>query len=396
MMFSRLSKPILSNSFFLFGPRGTGKSTFVRDLFRGHDTLLFDLLDADLEERFQKSPKDLSYELEQARARSRKPEWVIIDEIQKVPKLLDTVHSEIEQFGTRFALTGSSARKLKLGAANLLGGRAFVNNLHPLTHLELGSEFSLEAVMAWGSLPKIYQLTVEREKRAFLKAYAQTYLKEEVWGEQLVRKIEPFRKFLEIAALSNGQIVNFNKIAHDTGVDDKTVKNYFSILEDTLLGFLLPGYDRSVRKQQTQAPKFYFFDTGVQRSLAGLTSVPLVDRTYAYGKTFEHVVLLEAWRLNEYFETDFKFSYLRTKDDAEIDLIVERPGQPAALIEIKSTTHVTSSDVRTLNSFKGDFTDPLLLCLSRDPKSKIIGDAQCMEWREGLHVLFGELALAGQ
>lgn len=257
-MFSRLCKPLLLNSFFLFGPRGTGKTTLIKDVSRGQDTVLFDLLDADTEERFQKSPKDLAYELEQARTCPRKPDWVLIDEIQKAPKLLDTVLAVIERFGARFALTGSSARKLKSGATNLLAGRAFVNNLHPLTHLELGDHFNLESAMTWRTLPKIYQLTAEREKRAFLKACAQTYLKEEVWGEQLVRKLEPFRKFLEIAALSNGQIINYKKLAQDSGVDDKTIKSYFSILEDTLLGFLLPGYNRSVRKQQTQAPNFSF------------------------------------------------------------------------------------------------------------------------------------------
>jgi predicted AAA+ superfamily ATPase len=167
------------------------------------------------------------------------------------------VHSKIESSETRFAMTGSSARKLKREGTNLLAGRAFVYNLFPLTHRELGDSFNLNSALMYGTLPGLLKFDSGEEKMAFLRAYALTYLKEEIWGEHIVRKLDPFRKFVEIAAQCNGELINFANIARDVGVDIKTVQSYFEILEDTLLGFMLEPYHRSVRKRQRQAPKFY-------------------------------------------------------------------------------------------------------------------------------------------
>ncbi|MFA4874059.1 MAG: DUF4143 domain-containing protein [bacterium] len=383
-MFQRLLKPLKTNSFFLFGPRGTGKTTFLHGFFDEATTLWIDLLDPLQEDRFAQRPESLA---EQIKARAGQLQWVVIDEVQKLPRLLDIVHQQIETSPVKFALTGSSARKLKRGAANLLAGRAFVNHLFPLTHIELADAFDDLDVLRWGSLPKVVQLATSEEKNDFLRAYAFTYLKEEVWAEHIVRQLDPFRKFLEIAAQLNGEILNYTNIARDVGVDVKTVQSYFQILEDTLIGALLPPYHRSIRKQQHQNPKFYFFDTGVKRALDRTLTQELVPGTYGFGKLFEHFVIVEAMRLNDYLKKDYRFSYLRTKDDAEIDLIIDRPGLPVALVEIKSAERVDERSTRILERFAGDFKKTQAFCLSRDPVAKKIGNVAALHWREGLAAL---------
>ncbi len=201
---------------------------------------------------------------------------MLLDEIQKVPKLLDEVHRLIEEKTDKiFILTGSSARKLKHGGANLLAGRAFVYHLFTLSCFELKEKFDLEKALHWGTLPKIFSLDGDSEKSEFLRSYADTYLKEEIWNEQVVRKLQPFRRFLEVAAQCNGKIINYANIARDVGVDDKTIKEYFCILEDTMIGFFLEPFRNSFRKRLVEKPKFYFFDTGIVRSLSRRLSVPL-------------------------------------------------------------------------------------------------------------------------
>lgn len=243
-----------SRSFFLFGARGTGKTSLLQQEFVGHPGVLYiDLLKPSEEDLYRLYPETLAHQIE-----AETFEWVIVDEIQKLPKLLDLVHHAIVNKRQKFILTGSSARKLKRGAANLLAGRASVYHLYPFTARELGDDFDLQTALEWGLLPEVWNLKQAGDRAETLYAYALTYLKEEVQAEQFVRKLDPFRKFLEVAAQSNGKIVNFSKIGNDVGVDTTTVQNYFSILEDTLLGFILPSYHKSVRKRQREAPKFYF------------------------------------------------------------------------------------------------------------------------------------------
>lgn len=375
---------ILNHSFFLFGPRGTGKTFFLKKRFSSQRTYWIDLLDPLTEDRYALRPGALRDEIIRQKEGL---DWVVIDEVQKLPRLLDVAHQLIESHKVLFALTGSSARKLKRGAANLLAGRAFVYHLHPLTHREWGEAFDLESALQWGGLPKVTQLETKEEKHDFLKTYTHTYLKEEIWGEQVVRKLDPFRRFLEIAAQTNGEIVNYTNIARDVGADVKTVQSYFQILEDTWLGFFLEPYHRSIRKQQRQAPKFYLFDTGVKRALDGTLTQGLVPNTYGYGRAFEHFVILEIMRLNEYFKKDYRFSYLLTKDRAEIDLIVERPGLPAALVEIKSTDRADDRDTRAIEHFLPDFKKAEGFCLSRDPLPKKIGRVAVLPWDQGIREL---------
>ncbi len=343
-----------------------------------------DLLDPEQEDLYARRPEELARQLGVDRDR---PEWVVIDEVQKVPKLLDVVHQQIEETDVRFAMTGSSARKLKTGSVNLLAGRAFVNDLYPFTHTELADRFDLDSALSFGTLPKLIDFTTDAERTAYLRAYALTYLKEEIWAEHLVRKLDPFRSFLEIAAQCNGELVNFTNVGRDVGVDHKTIAAYFQILEDTLLGVMLEPFSASVRKRQTQAPKFYFFDPGVKRALDRTLTVELRPKTYAFGKAFEHFVIIEAHRLNAYMQTDYRFSYLRTKDGAEIDLVVERPGRPTALVEIKSTEHVDERDTRMLEHFLPDIPDAEAFCFCRDPRPKRIGRTHVLPWQDGLRAI---------
>ncbi len=368
----------------LFGARGTGKSTLLRTWFAAGATLWIDLLDPEQEDRYARRPAELA---EQLPALRPPPEWVVIDEVQKVPRLLDVVHAEIERGAAKFALTGSSARKLKRHETNLLAGRASVYHLFPFTAAELGPAFDLDVALRFGTLPGLQACATDTDRSAFLRAYALTYLKEEVWGEHLVRALDPFRKFLEIAAQVNGDIVNYTNIARDVGADVKTVQAYFQILEDTLVGFLLEPFGTSVRKRQTHAPKFYFFDTGVVRALRRLLTIDLRPGTYDYGRAFEHFVIVEALRRAAYRQNDFAFSYLRTKDGAEVDLVIERPGRAPALVEIKSGERVDARDTRVLEPFLHDLPGAEGFCFSRDPIVKQIDNVRALPWSDGLREL---------
>lgn len=385
-MFKRLLNPSLSQSFFLFGPRGTGKTTFLKNFFQNKVTHWIDLLDSTQEEAYAIDPGKLYREL--TILKGKRDHWIVIDGVQKIPRLLDTVHRLIEETSLKFALTGSSARKLKHGSANLLAGRAFMNYLFPLTFFEMGKAFSLSEALTWGTLPGITQFGLDSEKKDFLKAYALTYLKEEVWAEHIIRELDPFRRFLPVAAQTNGTVINYSKIARDVGVDYKTVQSYFSILEDTLLGFFIEPYHRSIRKQQRQAPKFYFFDTGVKRALENTLDIPLKPKTYFFGNSFEHWLITEIFRLNHYTKKDYRLYYLLTKDDAEIDLIVERPGKNNLIIEIKSTDRPDSLDAKKLERFLDDFKDAsaIMLCLTEEAQQ--MGKVLCLPWQDAIKMIF--------
>lgn len=377
--FQKLSK---GHSFFLFGPRGTGKSTLLSELFN-KNAFTLDLLDAELEDRFSKNPNELKYLLE-----DRKEKYIVIDEVQKVPKLLDVIHSLIEKTDKIFILTGSSARKLKQSHANLLAGRAFIYYLYPFSCLEIEDQVSLAEILQYGLLPKSVTLKSTNEKIQFLQSYAHTYLKEEIWAEQFIKKLDPFRKFLEVAAQMNGKVINCSNISRDVGVDDKTIKTYFSILEDTLIGFSLDGYQHSFRKRLNTKPKFYFFDPGVNRALSKTLTVPIKKGTYAYGDAFEHLVILECIKLASYFKSEYKFSYLKTKDDAEIDLVVERPGKKILFIEIKSSDNVSKESLSSFNSLVKDFGKCEAVCFSEDKYEKTIEGIKIIPWKEGLKKYF--------
>lgn len=379
-MFHRLTR-FPDHSFFLFGPRQTGKSTWCKQVLPGGNLLYLDLLDRKTETDVLRNLRELDDRI----AAEKKPvEWVFIDEVQKAPYLLDRVHRLIEDKGIKFALTGSSTRKLVRGKANLLAGRAFLRSMHPLTHREMGPAFDLESVLRWGSLPKVWNLS-PGSRNDFLETYAHTYVKEEIVAEQIVRRLEPFRNFLEVASQGNGTPVNYSNIARDVGADTKTVQSYYQILEDTLMGFKLPAWRHSIRKQQALAPKFYFFDLGVKRALDRNLDAPLAPHTYGFGAAFEHFLIAEIRRLADYAGKNWKLMHLRTNYGAEVDLVIDRPGSPTLLIEIKSADHVDERDTKTLEAMLPDAPKGSeALVLSRDDVAKKIGSVLCLPWQRGL------------
>jgi predicted AAA+ superfamily ATPase len=381
-MIRRIQKLSYSNHLFLLGPRGVGKTTLLRQLFDQPGTLWIDLLtDAD-EELYGRHPDQLSQVLA-----TKKIDRVVIDEIQKAPKLLDIVHREIEnrKHKTHFVLTGSSARKLKRGAGNLLGGRAFLYHLFPLTVEELGDQFNLLHALQYGTLPHLYSFQNTEDSEEYLRSYVRTFIREEIQVEQVVRNLTPFRDFLDIAAQMNGKIINFAKIAREVGADDKTIRSYYQILEDTMIGFFLPPFHRSIRKRQRESPKFYFFDTGVVRALDRTLSLHLTPKTIAFGNAFEHFLMTEIFRYCEYHKKDYRLSYLMTKDGVEIDLICERPGKADLLIEIKSTDSVTKEDVKSITAVSKDWDKPFEAQVwSLDTTEKVIQGISCLPWMQGI------------
>ncbi len=374
-------------NFFLFGARGTGKSTLLETAFEKSASLYINLLDPREELRFLKNPEELRYLV---LAAGPEIQFIVLDEIQKVPKLLDVVHLLLESDKTDkyFILTGSSAKQLKAAGVNLLAGRAFTYYLFPFTYLELGEQFILQDALSFGLLPKIFAFSNAAYKIKFLQSYAITYLKEEIWSGRLVKDLEHFRRFLEVAAQSNGKIVNYANIARDVGVNDKTVKNYFSLLEDTLVGNFLEPFHHSFRKRLRAAPKFYYFDLGVARALAStLTLNPLSGTSY-YGELFEQFIITECFKLKNYYQSEYRLSYLMTASDLEIDLIIERPGLTTLFIEIKSKDAVTEKDLSTLLNLSAEFGACEAICLSQDPRTKKIKHATVYPWQQGLEAIF--------
>lgn len=383
-MIERLLKLPKDRNILLFGARGTGKSTLLKSIFPKTSTYWINLLDPEEEQKFALRPNEL---IAIVKALPDSITHIVIDEIQKIPKLLDVVHLLIESTNKKFVLTGSSARKLKRGGANLLAGRAFVYNLFPFSFIEIKDSFDLGQQMRFGSLPQIINFHKEDDFKNYLSSYSNTYLKEEILEEQVLKNLTPFRRFLEVAAQSNGKIINYSKIARDTGTSDINVKDYFSILEDTFIGFLLEPFHSSFRKRLSQKPKFYFFDTGIARSLARMLSVELVPQSSAFGEAFEHLVIVEAMRLMSYFCPEYKASYLKTKDDAEIDLVIERPTKPLLCIEIKSNSNVLEEDVSRFQKITKDL-DCEAICLSNDKIAKIYGKVKVMPWQQGLREIY--------
>lgn len=385
IQFNRTLNLPKNRSLFLFGPRNTGKSTYIKSHFDTDSRIYIDLLKAETLARFTRDPDEL-YNL--VVNLPNHITHVIIDEVQKIPALLDSVHRLMGETEKYFVLSGSSARKLKKGGANLLAGRAFVYDMFPLTHIELGDVFDLDSALEWGTLPDIYKCSDDEEKKEFLFAYAHTYLKEEIWEEHAVSNLSPFRRFLEVAAQSNGKQINFSKIARDVGVTDTTIKTYYSILEDTLIGFFLEPYVGSFRKRLSKQPKFYLFDTGVNRALAFNTDVKLLPHTNGYGNAFEHFIILECIRLASYYRLRYRFSYLRTRDDVEVDLVVERPGQPLLCIEIKSTTQLTKEKITSFINISKDIPNSEAVCVCNDEFPQVIEHVTVLPWRSALKKYF--------
>lgn len=385
-MFNRSVKLPKTKSFFLFGARGTGKSTLLKATFSDSHAYRLDLLLPSIEERLARDPESLIGEINALPSRI---DTVVLDEIQKVPKLLDVVHYilENETRQWRFILTGSSGRKLKRDGANLLAGRAFVRELFPLVISELGDAFNLNDAMCWGTLPYLFSTEDAEEKDDYLASYVRTYLSEEIQREQIVRNLDPFRRFLEVAAQYNGKIINHSNIAREIGVDPKTIASYYSILEDTLLGHILLPFSFSFRKKLIKSPKFYFFDTGVSRAAARILSVRLVPGTSVYGETFEQFVVTQTIHGLRYSKPETKVSYYKDENDIEADLVIEKSGEPLLFVEIKSTLQVSESNIKSLKIIRKDFPDARFQLWSQDKVRRLIDGVEVMPWTDGLRLV---------
>ncbi|OGC22984.1 hypothetical protein A2291_00840 [candidate division WOR-1 bacterium RIFOXYB2_FULL_42_35] len=370
------------NSLFLFGPRQVGKTFLIQHTLS--PALFINLLAHKEFLRYGNDPSLLSQEVAALNITEGE---IVIDEIQRCPELLNEVQLLMgKNSRLKFILTGSSARKLKRAGVNLLGGRAITLHLHPLTHEEQKEQFVLEDNLRFGSIPSIVLESKAEDKIRLLKSYIETYLKEEIQQEALTRNIPAFAKFLELAAHENGNILNFQGIAREIGVHSKTIKEYFHILEDTLLGFLFTAYTKSPRKKLVLHPKFYLFDRGATTALRGETANKLTTGTSSYGQAFEHFIILETKRLLDYRERQAKLSFFRTSDGAEVDLILEL-GQEIWAIEIKSSTAPDSAEVRGLKSFIKDHKYTRALCVCQTPRPYKKEYIEFIPWKEFLKQL---------
>ena len=341
-MYSRFINPPKAKSFFLFGPRGTGKTTWVKSAFP--KAAYIDLLEAELFNDLTANPQRVSNYFPHDFK-----DWVIIDEIQRIPELLHEVHRLIETKKYHFILTGSSPRKLKRKGPNLLAGRALTLSMHPLSVAELGGDFRLEHSLRYGQLPSVY---TEADPKKYLEAYVRTYLEEEIRQEGLTRNLSAFARFLEAASFSQGSVLSISSVARECHVERKVVESYFLILEDLMIGYRIPIFSKKAKRRLIVHPKFYFFDVGVYRTLRPMG--PLDAPEEVDGIALETLFLQELIALNSAFDFGYKIFYWRTSNGREVDFVLY--GSKGLLaFEIKRTSRITSVMLGGLKSFLADY-----------------------------------------
>jgi predicted AAA+ superfamily ATPase len=366
----------INTTAFLFGPRMTGKTTLLRKL---NAEEYFDLLDPEIELQYRARPGLFREQIAALSPGAR----IIIDEIQRVPELLNYVQMGIDRSQQVFLLSGSSARKLKRGGANLLGGRALDLKLHPLTCEEIGDTFNLEQALHYGTLPKICALLAEQKQETaagHLRSYVTTYIKEEIQAEALTRNIGSFQRFLTIAAQDNAQVIEYANISKESAVPASTVKEYFQVLEDTLIGFLLWPFNRSERKKAR--PKFYFFDCGVVKAIQNRLLDPATPRERGF--LFETWFLNELMRLRDYMGKPHVFSFWREKS-YEIDIVISGGHGPILAFECKSGR--TDMQLAAAHQFRKKFPGvPLIVASLSDLKKRKANDIDIFPWQDALRV----------
>lgn len=370
------------SSFFLFGARQTGKTTLFSQIYP--EALRYDLLNPAEFERLVRDPNLLREDVMARTLNGTRPKGpVIVDEIQRIPVLLDVIQSLIDKERIQFVLSGSSARKLKRHNANLLGGRALSYFLFPLTAHEI-TDFDLRTALNRGLIPNHYLNTNFRKR---LQAYAGLYLNEEIATEASVRNLQVFTRFLDAAAFSNGEIVSYTNIASECGVSPVTAKEYFTVLSDTLIGRFLPAFTKKAKRRVKHAPKFYFFDLGIAHYL--LKRYEIEPGSEAFGRAFEHFIYQELAAHSHYSGLDYPLSYWRTVSDAEVDFIL---GDHETAIEVKGTTEVKPRQLKGLKVFREEFTVKKAIVVSCDPRPRRVDDILILPWKEFVERLWnGEL-----
>lgn len=378
-MVKRVLLPSKTRSCFLFGPRQTGKSTLVKEQLKESD-LYINLLPERTFLSYAKEPGRFREEI-LAHQKKYPNALCVVDEIQKLPALLDEVHDLIENTQLRFILTGSSARKLKRGAANLLAGRASTYRLFPFTLEELGADFDLERALLIGLLPYLWSQKISKQdEREFLMAYADTYLREEIQSEGIVRQIAPFAHFLDVAANNDGQIVNYSNIARECGVSVKTAQEYYQILEDTFLAYRLNPWTKSLRKRLVSHPRYYFFDMGITNALSHQFEKL---NSEVRGRRFEQMIVLHMLAFNSYHNAGLDFFFWRSHTGIEIDLIVTRGLEVIAAIEIKSTSKVSPESLYALREFKIEYPQANAYIVCPTERARLLdGGIQMLPWQE--------------
>ena len=361
------------SSIFLFGARQTGKTTILHQQFP--DAIFFDLLNTSIKDRLRRRPVILYETLKDKPAGT----LIIIDEIPEVPELLNEVHRLIVECRLVFILCGSSARKLKRKGHNTLGGRAFPVYLYPLVSAEI-PDFEIDRAVTYGMIPSHY---LAKRPERLLEGYIDIYLKEEIKEEALVRNLDAFQRFLEVAALTDGEIINNNNIAQECGVHATTVSAYFDILEDTLIGYRIPAYTKVMQRRLVQAPRFYYFDIGITNHL--LHRKELVRGTPDYGHAFEHLVIQEIQAYLDYHDYEDSLAYWRTDGGYEVDAVL---GDAKVAIEIKSTDEVQSRHTKGLKAFMEDFPDTRPIIVSRDRSPRTLNGIEILPVREFLKMLW--------
>ena len=362
-------EPLLAmKSFFLFGPRATGKTTLIKQELAKKATII-DLLDSRYFLRLSNAP----YELESIIA-ADPAKIIVIDEIQRIPELLNEIHRLIESENRTFLLTGSSARKLRRGRANLLAGRVWDSRMFPLIYQEI-PDFNLNRYLLYGGLPAVYLSDYPEEE---LNAYVNTYLKEEIMAEGLIRRLPPFSRFLKTIAMANGEMINFTKLANDCQVPPSTVAEYVGVLEDTLVGFLLPAWIESKKRKALKTGKFYFFDPGVTHMLAGTETL---DRnSNLYGKSFEQFICMELRAYLSYRRKKISLNYWRSKNGHEVDFLL---GTQTA-IEVKASKKISRNDFKGLKYLNEEGVFKNLILVSQDPVSALTGNILAIPWQKFL------------
>lgn len=356
-----------NRSAFLWGPRKTGKTTLLRQQFA--DAFWIDLLDYELFLLLNREPTRLRRILD-----AQTSQTVVIDEVQKIPHLMDEIHWLMENRQYRFLLSGSSARKLRRGEVNLLGGRAWRFELHPLVSAEL-ADFDLETALVCGFLPSHY---LSLDCRMDLQAYVHDYLKEEVQAEALTRNLPAFSKFLLSAAATNGMLLNYSNAARDAGVSVKTIREYYQILEDTLIGRILPPWKKASSRRLIETAKFFFFDVGLVSAL--LNRYSLSPGTMEFGRAFEQFILQECWAYRQYSRKDFPISFWRTASGSEVDIIL---GEADAAIEVKAGEHAATRQPKGLHLFNQEHMARKSFIVSRNKHpEKITEQITLLPWQE--------------